>query len=615
MEIKKDSNSEQQSVLTNTKNRIEVFKKNLEQSGDDSNDGLIKDVSEALKFIDIEIQNLRCFNYEDYKNCNVQYQKYYETRFQNIRNCCDFILKYGCENNNQLLKTKSFYLKQLNDLIGSEANYNLFEQFKYGDSNYVLFGKNGAGKTTLLNYLAKNLINSNVHIAPSNRNINYSNNAFCNLNSITKLNNALNLNNHEALNTLYYLSILLLKKERKELEKGIQKEETILGKFYRIFNSLGLERQIEIDENYEIKLLVSGGNYYSFSFASDGEKTVAYFIMLSLLASENSFVFIDEPENHLNASLMVKLFDKLELERKDIKFVYSTHNINFVKTRTNCNLIYLQKTTEINHREFKQLSEFQDLPYEVILSIEGTNDDILLCEGRRNSSYDEQFLSIIYPSLKIISNGGCENVINTTKSINIYSKELRKRAYGIIDNDFKEENVIKKLKNDNIYVLSCNEIENMFILEPCLTLISNHLKSEKSIKEIKKQIAQIIKTKKNHILSDFACKKIRLIYHENKLENIDNIENSLKDLNNRNSEKFKNIYSEFKKKLEKAIDNCEYDSLMKLVPGKMIIADVAKQFGLSGEDTYIKLLFKLLIDDNQLKKELELFIGMSNNPN
>jgi Cdc6-like AAA superfamily ATPase len=41
----------------------------------------------------------------------------------------------------------------------------LFEHFKYGNKNYVVFGKNGSGKTTLLRKIATDVFN---HVIPEN---------------------------------------------------------------------------------------------------------------------------------------------------------------------------------------------------------------------------------------------------------------------------------------------------------------------------------------------------------------------------------------------------------------------------------------------------------------
>ncbi len=83
---------------------------------------------------------------------------------------------------------------------------------------------------------------------------------------------------------------------------------------------------------------------YPIDNASDGEKSVAYLIMATLLAPQHSFMLIDEPERHLNGALMRNLFDKLEAVRPYLRFVDLTYNIDFVESRKNVALIYLEKS-------------------------------------------------------------------------------------------------------------------------------------------------------------------------------------------------------------------------------------------------------------------------------
>ncbi|MCQ2791932.1 MAG: ATP-binding protein [Bacilli bacterium] len=362
-------------LLNKTKDFILVLNSNL-NTKKETKPYETKVFFETVDFIDLEIKRINKFEFDKFESFNEQYKKYYETRFLNIESTCYLILNMNKQTNISVIIN---CLNNLKNAIGIDSNYSLFEKFRYGNSNYVLFGKNGAGKTTLLKYLRINLINSNVHFAQAARNVNYSiDNAWYNpfQNNLDNV-----LNGVEDNKAMLLLSLCMLKQERRELEGGIESENTILNKFCKMFNSLGLDRNIEINEKDELKLVPPGENSYSFSNASDGEKTIAYFIMLTLLAAKNSFIFIDEPENHLNGSLMIKLFDLLESSRQDVKFVYSTHNINFVKSRNNCELVYLQKTSKLNHWEFKTISMINDLPYNVILNIEGTNDNVLLCEG------------------------------------------------------------------------------------------------------------------------------------------------------------------------------------------------------------------------------------------
>ena len=90
---------------------------------------------------------------------------------------------------------------------------------------------------------------------------------------------------------------------------------------------------------------------------------------------------------------------------------------------------------------------------------------------------------------------------------------------------------------------------------------------------------------------------------KNKFKIVDNIDGCLKSLMNENEEKFINEYSAFEKKLDTNILNKDYDSLMKIVPGKSIINDVAQIMGVQ-KDFYLRNLLSLINSDSNLRREL-----------
>lgn len=66
-------------------------------------------------------------------------------------------------------------------------------------------------------------------------------------------------------------------------------------------------------------------------------------------------------------------------------------------------------------------------------------------------------------------------------------------------------------------------------------------------------------------------------------------------------------YKTFNEELDLAIKNRDYNKLMKIVPGKMLLKPVANIFGLS-EQTYIKQIFIRIRKNENLKIELRKFI-------
>ena len=81
----------------------------------------------------------------------------------------------------------------------------------------------------------------------------------------------------------------------------------------------------------------------------------------------------------------------------------------------------------------------------------------------------------------------------------------------------------------------------------------------------------------------------------------------LNKLNNERNEAFLKEYKSFEDNLTLALKNNNYDELMKLVPGKMILKSVAKIFGLD-EQTYIRQIFIRIKQKEDLKAELRKYI-------
>jgi ATPase subunit of ABC transporter with duplicated ATPase domains len=82
------------------------------------------------------------------------------------------------------------------------------------------------------------------------------------------------------------------------------------------------------------KLVILGGNLktktpegdeYSASDMSDGERVTFYLIAQALLAKPNTLLIFDEPELHINRSILAKLWDEIESSRPDCCFLYITH--------------------------------------------------------------------------------------------------------------------------------------------------------------------------------------------------------------------------------------------------------------------------------------------------
>lgn len=556
-----------------------------------------------LKIID-EIITLNN-NYSDF---NIQYMTFKFNYFNNLGMNCEKILGIDSKAYN-FYRTFSREFSLLFNYIRDNTKHKLFDLFKYGNKNYVLFGKNGAGKTTLLKKLSTELLNSNALVIPATRDIKYDENPWFHQSEIN-LNNA--ITSVDQGKSLFFLGKCIVNKEMEELRAGIVPKMTITQKIIDIFSNLGLDRELLIESNGTFFLYDANINKYSISNASDGERSVIYIISATLLAPENAYIFIDEPENHLNGALMRKLFSILENSRPDIKFIFATHNIPFIECQKNVELVYLEKNEKANDWSFKKYGEYVELPLDIILNVEGTNDDVIFCEGEDKNSFDCKLYEVLFPKYQIIPSNGCENVINKTRIFNSFSRELRKNGYGIVDNDFNfDEHYCQKLKDSKITILSVNEVENLFLLEDCLIKMKDFIGCDKSIEEIENYIISIIVKKIPTIKKDYATKLYRNIQKKNKIDDITNIQQCIETINNDNTNNFLTLYKEFEEKLNNAITNQDYNCLMQIVPGKVLINEVAKYFGLLTGDIYKTNIIRLICKDNDIKESLRHFVKLA----
>ena len=197
-----------------------------------------------------------------------------------------------------------------------------------------------------------------------------------------------------------------------------------------------------------------------------------------MLVEPNSYIIVDEPENHLHMAICSKLWDKLEQIRSDCKFIYLTHNLDFAASRTNTTLIWNKKFTPPDIWDFQIIESDETLPDTLLMEVLGSRKKICFCEGKDRSCLDYKLYSILFPEYTVIPVGGHLDVISYTNACN-KSKFPSNKAIGIIDGDCHKPEQISKWKEQNIYTIPINEIENILcdsvIIETLLRLLCQEI--------------------------------------------------------------------------------------------------------------------------------------------
>ncbi|MBR8699152.1 DUF4435 domain-containing protein [Enterococcus casseliflavus] len=284
---------------------------------------------------------------------------------------------------------------------------------------------------------------------------------------------------------------------------------------------------------------------------------------------------VDEPETFLNVSNFSRLWDTLESYRQDCKFIYISHVIDFIVSRSNVDMLWCKQFTYPDSWNIERVEYEGDLvnefPKGLLSEILGARIPILFCEGDKNSHDYFVYSNLFREEVVVCPVGGHTKVIEYTRAYNNSPVLDNNCAYGIIDSDLMSEDQILKYKSDNVYTLPFNEIEMIFftretisnVLEPNFSDVEQRINNfvtkffEKVNQEKEEIVGQITKKYLDNIISNYRVNKI-----QSGDEMINEIKDWLTDL--KIATKEKDIITN----IEDTILNKNYEELLKISPQK-----------------------------------------------
>ena len=432
------------------------------------------------------------------------------------------------------------YETTLPQIIENFKIIKLFSFISRVDSTTVIIGANGAGKSSLINELRKNSIDE-MYVLPAQKLLYFVLN-FPQRNDVTKekyiyeskkvdikidtidlfpfhIENTIS-------NTFTKLITLLVKDYTNIVTRKSRKEKdlplTLWDRVERIWNQIFPEIIFELEPDERVVKVEKNGSKYSINGLSDGERCTLFYIGNVLLAPENSYIIVDEPETFLNAAVYNELWDLLISERPDCQFIFASHNMDFVQSRTNATYVWCKKFEVPYNLDYQLLDDFQELPLSLLVEVSGTKKPILFCEGTK-TSLDYQIYFKLFSDLCFVKPvQGHKQVIQHTKAYNNLQHSHGNTAYGIIDNDWMNERSIQEQKEQNIFVLPFNEVEMMLVdeavVKSCLPFDDDKEK-ERKFKNFQQSIIESCKEKKEKIISIALKKRLDEFLEGNCIEN------------------------------------------------------------------------------------------------
>ena len=345
-----------------------------------------------------------------------------------------------------------------------------------------------------------------------------------------------------------------------------------LDKAINIWNFLIEHREMFYDDNNNLKIRVKDGSEeYPAYKMSDGEKNIFFLIGRVLLASDDAMIIIDEPEMYLHKAIVNKLWDRLENERKDCKFIYLTHDLEFASSRK-ANKYWIKDFQFPDEWEIELIPE-NDIPDSLLMKFLGSRKKILFCEGKK-SSLDIQIYEILFPNYTIIPLEGCSNVINYTRAFNKISNK-NSTAIGIVDRDFRTDAQIDKFSSENIYVYSVAEIENLFLLEDFIQIFLQNKKERIDIENLKEKVIDKLEKDKELQISNYVTSYINYVFSEEHMKNAKNkkeIDDNLHEFINKID--VNSLYNKRKEEIERIINEKDYIEAIKVYNNKGLLKEM-----------------------------------------
>lgn len=481
----------------------------------------------------------------------------------------------------------------------------------------VVLGANGAGKTRFTRAIVKELGGKALHLNVLQALYNPLPDATAEPFSLLShfspavLSLALKGDSHPTL-----LEVLLSQLMHEEMLNLIGYKLTLADKGRATLRRTGLDSVIELwrdvfPSNHILidsgKLLFSRGldaETYSSLRLSDGERAVLYYAGAILYAPQGACIFVESPELFLHPTLTTSLWNRIEAQRSDCTFFYTTHDPEFATSRNGSRYIWVRDFDTAAHSwDYSILPQQQGITNEIYMTLTGSRKPVLFIEGEPQS-IDARLYPLIFPDYTVRSLGSCNKVIEATRTFNDINSFHHVDSMGIVDRDRRNDEEVSYLRRKRIMVPEVAEVENIFIIEDVIRAMarSRKLNEDRIVQKVKKAVINLFKAElQTQALMHTRHRMKRTVEYriDGRLDSIGKLENHIAGLVDELAPR--TVYNKFCNSFSRMVADGDYPGILKVFNMKSMLSNcnVAPLCGFSSKDAYIDGVIALLHDKTE----------------
>lgn len=360
---------------------------------------------------------------------------------------------------------------------------------------------------------------------------------------------------------------------------------------------------------------------YSSHLLSAGERAVLYIIGAVLNAPAKSDIFIDAPEMFLHPSLAQNLWNRMEIERPDCRFIYVTHSLDFATSRLRAPIVWVRSyDPESQTWDYSLLPPDSGITEPVYSAILGERKPVLFVEGDSTHSIDSRLYPLIFPEYNVRPLGSCNKVIEATRTFNDLAAMHHMDSYGIVDRDRRDDGEVDYLRTKKIMVPDVAEIENILLLPEVLHAVAifTDKSPDRVINHVKKAVISMFATDlrqqallhTRHMVKRIVERRI-----DARFPDIDTLEQHLRELPSIINAR--SYYKKLCREFNEYIATGNYRAILRVYNQKSILpgSNVAGLCGLRDKDHYIQTILHILSHNRpqaaQIRKAIKFCLGFN----